>query len=122
MTTTPPAAAGDAPRTDWAATMQAVERRYQALEQALTQRPVGDLRAVAAAAGEAAELMRLGYGRYEDTSVPDFARMARAAESWFLQIALEARQAHEDIARELFFAERQRHCGDCHDAHDRVHG
>ncbi len=107
---------------DWAHVMKQVQRRYDLLEDALTQQPSGDLRAVAAAAGEAAELMRQGYGRHEDATVPGFARLARDTESWFLQLALEARQAHGDIARELFLGERKRHCGDCHDAHERVHG
>ncbi|MBL8727793.1 MAG: hypothetical protein JNM25_05140 [Planctomycetes bacterium] len=115
-----PGAAGPA-ADDWAHVMKQVKLRYERIEDGLTE-PAGDLRRVAAAAGEAAELMRLGYGRFEDPTVPGFARMARDTESWFLQLALEARQAHGDIARELFLGERKRHCGDCHDAHERVHG
>jgi len=114
----PPVAAAD----DWAHVMKQVKQRYDLLKDSFADRSIGDLRAVAAAAGEAAELMRLGYGRFEDPTVPGFSRMARETESWLLQVALEARQAHGDIARELFLAERKRHCGDCHDAHDRVHG
>jgi len=121
------APSGDTPATvaadaDWAQLMKEVDRRYEVLKDNLTHQPLGDLRAVATAAGEAAELMRLGYGRFEDPTVPGFARMARETETWFLNLALEARQAHGDIARELFLAQRKRHCGDCHDAHERVHG
>ncbi len=118
-TTNSPAAAEP---EDWDHVMKQVKHRYDLLKDALAGRQLGDLRTVATAAGEAAELMRLGYGRFEDPTVPEFARMAREAESWLLNVALEARQAHGDIARELFLAERKRHCGDCHDAHDRVHG
>lgn len=119
--------AGDAPvgalaDSDWAQRMQEIDRHYEVLKDNLTHRPIGDLRAVATAASEAAALMRLGYGPHDDPSVPDFARMARQAETWLLNVALEARQAHGDIARELFLGERKRHCGDCHDAYERVHG
>ena len=118
----PPApAAGEGPET-WAQAMKQVRRRYDAIEAALQRPPFGDLRAVAAAAQDAAERLRLGYGVHEDRAVPGFARMARDAESWLLEVALEARQAHGHIAAERFFAGRQRHCGDCHDAHERVHG
>jgi hypothetical protein len=116
-----PRATADARRTavpdDWAHVMKQVGHRYDLLKDAFAGQPLGDLRDVAAAAAEAAELMQLGYGRFEDPTVPGFARMARDTESWFLQMALEARQAHGDIARELFLAERKQHCGDCHDAH-----
>lgn len=120
----PLAAAGEetTAATDWGQVMKHVGQRYELIEQALARQPLGDLRAVATAAGQAAECMRLGYGPFEDRTVPEFARMARDSEAWFLQIALEARQAHGDLARELFLGERKRHCGDCHDAHERVHG
>lgn len=72
-----------------------------------------DLREVAAAADAAATGMRLGYGPLEDRAVPGFARMALDAESWLVQISLEARQAHGDIARELFLGGSQ-HCVRCH--------
>lgn len=118
----PPASAPTAGPETWAQAMKQVRRRYDAIEAALARPPFGDLRAVAAAAQDAAERLRLGYGVHEDRAVPGFARMARDAESWLLEVALEARQAHGAIAAERFFAGRQRHCGDCHDAHERVHG
>ncbi|MBX3462996.1 MAG: hypothetical protein KF830_07485 [Planctomycetes bacterium] len=118
----PPAAAAAAAAPTWVEAMREVERRYTTLETALARPVLGDLRAAAAAADEAAARMRLGYGPHEDPTVPGFARMARDAEAWLLEIALEARQAHGDIARDLFLGQRRRHCGDCHDAHDRVHG
>lgn len=117
-----PVAATDATTESWSAAMKQIRRRYDAIEAALARPPFGDLRAVAAAAQDAAERLRLGYGMHEDRAVPGFARMARDAESWLLEVALEARQAHGHIAAERFFAGRQRHCGDCHDAHERVHG
>lgn len=115
----PPAAAAAAP-DDWARAMKQVKLHYERIETALLRPPFGDLRAVAADANAAAELLRLGYGVHEDRSVPGFARMARDAEAWLLEVALEARQAHGDIASDRFLGGRQRHCGDCHDAHERV--
>ena len=96
--------------------MKEVEKHFLVVEAELTQNPVGDLRATAVAATAAAELLRHGYGAFEDAKVPGFARMARDTESWMLQIALEARQAHGDLAREQFRGGKQLHCAKCHDA------
>ena len=101
--------------------MKPVDAHCDVLDQALGGSLSTDLRAAADAAAQAALLLRLGYGRYEDPQVPGFARMAREAESWLLQVGLEARQAHGDIARELFRGGAH-HCKQCHDAHDQVHG
>jgi len=78
--------------------------------------PAGDLRAVAIAAAEAAALLREGYGRHEDPRVPGFARLARDAEAWLLQVALEARQDRADLAAAVFREGERRHCSRCHEA------
>jgi hypothetical protein len=106
----------------WQDVMQQVDALCDELEAGLARGPRGELAPVATASERAAGYLRLGYGRFEDARVPGFARMARDAESWLLQVALEARQDHGDIAADLFQSGRQRHCADCHDAHDRVHG
>jgi hypothetical protein len=96
--------------------METVEQRLDVVERNLAVAGTGDLRAAAAAANDAAELLRLGYGPHERKDVPAFARMARDAESWLLQVALEARQAHEELARDRFRAGHAEHCTRCHDA------
>ena len=102
-TTSPTSAAtAKAPATpadEWRGRMKEVDGNVKAMKRTLTAGDTTDLRSVADAAAAAAEHLRLGYGRLEDTSVPGFAKMARDAESWLLQIALEARQAHGEIAR-----------------------
>ncbi|MEO6594477.1 MAG: hypothetical protein ABIP94_06970 [Planctomycetota bacterium] len=100
--------------------MQQIETHCSFIDKALTTTPTGDLREVANAATAAAEIVRLGYGRLEDKRAPGFAGHARDAESWFLQIALEARQAHGAIARDLFVGGRTTHCACCHDACKRL--
>jgi len=110
------------PPATWEDVMHDVGESCDQLEADLSRTPRGDLTRVAAACERAAGHLRLGYGRFEDPRVPGFARMARDAESWLLQVALEARQDHGDIAADLFRSGRERHCADCHDAHDRVHG
>ena len=115
----------DAPRsapakTDWAEHMEAVDAHCSELTKLLLRSPQGDLKRAAAVANDAAATMRLGYGAFENKQVPGFARMARDSESWLLQIALEARQAHGDLAAELYRNGRRQHCNDCHDAHERA--
>jgi len=108
------------PSDEWHERMKDVGRNTKTMKRMLLDGEATDLRVVAEAANAAAEAMRLGYGRLEDRSVPGFATMARDAESWLLQVALEARQAHGDIARELFAAGKP-HCVRCHEAHERAH-
>lgn len=108
------------PPDEWHQRMSDVGRHTKTIKRMLLDGEATDLRVVAEAANAAAESLRLGYGRLEDRSVPGFATMARDAESWLLQVALEARQAHGDIARDLFAAGKP-HCVRCHEAHERVH-
>lgn len=110
-----------APADEWRDRMKEIDGHVKAMKRTLTGGDPTDLRRVADAATAAAEHLRLGYGRLEDTSVPGFAKMARDAESWLLQIALEARQAHGEIARQVFLGGKAQ-CSACHDAHERVHG
>jgi hypothetical protein len=116
----PPAGAAPAAST-WRARMLEVEGHVEHLERALLGMPQGDLVAAAAAARSAAAIVRDGYGKDEDKTVPGYARMARDAESWLLQVALEARSAHGELAADLFRAGRARHCASCHEAVERVH-
>ena len=107
-------------KTDWAEHMEAVDAHCSELTKLLLRSPQGDLKRAATVANDAAATMRLGYGPFENKQVPGFARMARDSESWLLQIALEARQAHGDLAAELYRNGRRQHCNDCHDAHERA--
>lgn len=109
-----PAPAAETAPTSWRNVMRDVGVHHRTLENALVRLQATDLRAAASAAGEAARLVRLGYGSLEDRAVPGFARMSLEAESWLLRIELEARQSHGDIARGLFLA-GERHCTRCHD-------
>lgn len=109
-----PADATAAATPTWKTAMTTVGEEYDALEK-LLKRPTGDLHRVTAAATHAADLLRLGYGRCEDKRVPGFAQHARAAESWLLQVALEARQGHADLAAAAF-REGRDHCAHCHEA------
>jgi hypothetical protein len=106
----------------WRHVMRQLEAHGKTLEHELVAKPAPDLRAVVDAATAAAALVRGGYGKFEDRAVPGFAAFARDAESWFLVIALEARQAHEELARDAWKGAKERHCGACHDAHHKVHG
>jgi hypothetical protein len=121
--TAPASTAADplSPAAEWRERMTDVGRQCKSIKRMLVDGEATDLRAVAESATAMAATLRLGYGRLEDQTVPDFARMAHDAESWLLQVALEARQAHGDIARELFAAGRP-HCVRCHEADERVHG
>lgn len=114
-------AAATAVATPWQTSMQQVKLHMQIVRDQLQDSALADLPAVAAAANAAADLLRDGYGRCEDHRVPEFARMARDAESWCLQIASEARLAHGAIARELFVSGIH-HCSRCHDAVEKLPG
>lgn len=118
----PPAPAGETAPSPWAITMRQVGQHYRTIEATLAAGPTGDLRPVADAATAAADLMRLGYGRLENEQLPGFARHARDAESWFLQLALEARQAHGGLVRELFRSGSDTQCTSCHDGCKRARG
>ena len=100
----------------WRARMQQLAAHRAALEKALLSVPQGNLVAAANTARAAAAILGDGYGKDEDRSVPDFARHARAAESWLLQVALEARSAHGDLAAERLRDGLRVHCSGCHDA------
>jgi len=117
----PPATPTSPTLAEWRDRMSEVDTHRKLMKGMLLDGEATDLRAVADAATAAAEHLRLGYGRLEQRSVPEFAKMARDAESWLLQVALEARQAHGDIARDLFAAGKP-HCVRCHDAYEKVHG
>ena len=82
---------------NWKSSMEATGKHWKVLEKALDKNPVGNLRAAAEAATAAADLMRHGYGKFEDKRVPGFAKYARDAESWLLRLALEARQDRPDM-------------------------
>jgi hypothetical protein len=110
----------DAQLQTWVDHMEALDVHCSALDKALLHTPQGDLRQAAATAQRAAASLALGYGRFENRQVPGFARYARDAESWLLQVALEARQHHGDLAADLFRSGRQQHCTACHDAHERA--
>lgn len=105
----------------WNEHMEDVDAHCSELTRLLLREPIGDLKRAAAVAHEAAARVRLGYGLFEDARVPQFARMARDCESWLRQIALEARQAHGDLAAELYRSGRRQHCSDCHDAHEKAY-
>ena len=75
-----------------------------------------DLALVARSARRAAELMARGYGPLEVKNVRGFAGYARAAEAWFLQIALEAKSRRATIVRDLIDQGVKKHCNECHDA------
>ncbi|MCU0863333.1 MAG: hypothetical protein MUC36_06055 [Planctomycetes bacterium] len=112
-------AAAVGPQT-WLRHMEQLDVHCSELHRALLQSPQGDLKQAAATAQQAAATLALGYGRFENQQVPGFARYARDAESWLLQVALEARQHHGDLAADLFRTGRERHCTACHDAYERA--
>lgn len=117
-TTDPPF---EVPEKSWNEHMEDLDAHCSELTRLLLREPQGDLKRAATIAQEAAARLRLGYGRFEDRRVADFARLARDCESWLRQIAIEARQAHGDLAAELYRSGRKRHCNDCHDAHDKAY-
>ncbi len=114
-------AAGDGRASgDWRPRMHGVGEQRDQLRQALLGTPQGDLVQTATTARAMAAVLRDGYGKAERREVPGFARMARAAESWLLQIALEARAAHGELAAQIFADGVGRHCRECHDACERT--
>lgn len=105
----------------WKSLMSELEEDCEHLEQWLLKQPDGDLQRVADTAERAAAKVRLGYGVHEDHAVDGFATMARNCESWLLQVALEARGGHADLAADVFRGGLKAHCNDCHAAHERAH-
>jgi len=101
---------------EWTDVMRQLDAACLDLDAWLLQGASGDLQAVAGRAQAAAERVRLGYGGLDYQAVPGFARMSRDCESWFLQIALEARQGLGGIAADIYRSGRQQHCNRCHDA------
>lgn len=120
--TTPTAgtAADASARRGFADVMHRVDAQVQRLDRLLLAAAPVELVDAAHAADATAELLRLGYGTFERADVAGFARLAHDAESWLLQVALEARQGHGQLAAELFRAGREQHCQRCHDAVDRA--
>ncbi|MBL8751584.1 MAG: hypothetical protein JNK78_20695 [Planctomycetes bacterium] len=110
----PPAPIAETARPSWRSNMLDVGTHHDRLRRILVDGEGSDLRAAADAANTAAAGMRLGYGALEDRSTPGFARKALDAESWLMQVGLEARLAHGDLAREAF-VRGSRHCTSCHD-------
>jgi mono/diheme cytochrome c family protein len=104
------------PPASWKRAMTAIGRHHEVIDKGLKARPPTNLRAVAAAAEDAAALMQHGYGKLVDARIPGFAGYARGAEAWLLQIALEARQDRPDSAAALFAEGEAQHCGKCHEA------
>ncbi|MFK7740207.1 MAG: hypothetical protein AB8H80_07775 [Planctomycetota bacterium] len=104
----------------WQQSMDELGSISTQLDRWLLRRPRGSLQDVAAQARRAAELVREGYGAYEVAQVERFADYARDAERWLLQIAVEAKQGHADIAAEQLRSGRERHCVACHDAVERA--
>ena len=104
----------------WAQQMRIVKANLARVQRALATSPPGDLVAVANDARAAAAILRQGYTTAEQPSVPGYARYAREAESWLLQVALEARSAHGELAAERFAAGAGQHCTRCHDAVERA--
>lgn len=107
-------------RRTLATAMHDVESHVDRLDRILLGAAPGDLVAAAHTATETAALVRLGYGEFERKDVKDFAHLARDAESWLLQVSLEARQGHGQLAADLFRTGREDHCTRCHDAVDRA--
>lgn len=107
-------------RRGFADVMHRIDAQVQRLDRLLLAAAPVELVDAAHAADATAELLRLGYGTFERADVEGFARLAHDAESWLLQVALEARQGHGQLAAELFRAGREQHCQRCHDAVDRA--
>jgi len=123
--TSPPKGMEDAPTTSaasWKASMEQVGEHWKVIEKALKARPIGSLEGVARSARESADLMRHGYGQFEDMRVPGFAGYAREAESWLLRISLEARQGNGDLAADLYRTGKDQYCGKCHEAAKPIFG
>jgi hypothetical protein len=105
----------------WADVMQQLDEACKDIDKRLLRQPDGDLNAVAASARTAADQISLGYGSLDHKHVPDFASMSRDCQSWFLQIAIEAKNGRRMIAADLYRTGRMQHCARCHDAHGAIH-
>jgi hypothetical protein len=105
----------------WADVMQQLDEACKDIDKRLLRQPDGDLNAVAASAQTAADQISLGYGSLDHKHVPDFASMSRDCQSWFLQIAIEAKNGRRMIAADLYRTGRMQHCARCHDAHGAIH-
>lgn len=101
----------------WAEVMQQLDDDCKVLDKQLLRNPAGDLQLIADKAQACADNIRQGYGELNHEHVPGFARMSRDCESWFLQIALEARNNHRATAADLYRTGREQHCARCHDAY-----
>lgn len=104
----------------WADVMQQLDEACKDIDKRLLRQPDGDLNAVAASAQTAADQISLGYGSLDHKHVPDFASMSRDCQSWFLQIAIEAKNGRRMIAADLYRTGRMQHCARCHDAHGAI--
>ncbi len=105
----------------WADVMQQLDEACKDIDKRLLRQHDGDLNAVAASARTAADQISLGYGSLDHKHVPDFASMSRDCQSWFLQIAIEAKNGRRMIAADLYRTGRMQHCARCHDAHGAIH-
>ena len=97
--------------------MRELGKQVETMHQSLANESSQDLDAATMAARRGAELVQLGYGKFEDKGIDGFARMARDSEAWFLEIATEAGQGRGSIARQLL-QQSEVHCVRCHDAAD----
>ncbi|MFT4513568.1 MAG: hypothetical protein ACI89X_001816 [Planctomycetota bacterium] len=104
----------------WALVMQELDDACKDINKRLLRQPAGDLNAVAARAQAAAKQISLGYGSLDHKYVPGFASMSRDCESWFLQIAIEAKNGRRGIAADLYSTGRMQHCARCHEAHEAI--
>jgi len=102
--------------------MKSIEEDFKLIEKAIETGSLGDAKALAAAAEKCAAVMKLGYDKYEDKEVPDFAKLAREAEAALKQFGSEAAQGHADNVKQLGKTLQAQHCARCHDAVEKVHG
>jgi hypothetical protein len=117
--TNPPAAPSKKPLKT---AMKSIEEDFKLIEKAIETGSLGDSKALAAAAEKCAAVMKLGYDKYEDKEVPDFAKFARESEAALKVFAQEAAQGHADTVKQLGKTLQAQHCARCHDAVEKVHG
>ena len=101
----------------WKLVMRGLDKEIDTLHKALGDAANQDLVAAAAAARRGAGLIQHGYGKFENSSIEGFAKLARDCESWFLAIATEAGQGRAAMASELL-SQTEVHCVRCHEAAD----
>jgi hypothetical protein len=118
--TASPAPAAEASPPTWRQTMAAVDAIGKAIEAELQKAAFGDQKHIAALARDGGALMARGYGSQEQRAIPGFAGLARGAESWFLQLGIDASQGHGDLVAQQWQAGSTIHCVRCHDAADRA--